>query len=94
MEVKCLTDEKSKEKYIGKEGVKKKYLMQLNLQMYLAKKKKGLFCVVSPHFEETQEIDFFWISLNEVEALKSIEQALGFWKKWIYPCLKNIFSGS
>lgn len=57
IEVKCPSSDKNVAHYFGKGNINKKYLSQIQLQKLISGKRLGLFCVASPIFEATKEVE-------------------------------------
>lgn len=89
VEIKCPFKDKTLDNYIKNNEIQKKYMSQIQLQMLLSKKQKGLFCVASPDFETSRNIKILEINLNENLLKDVMEKATDFWEKAIYPLLIN-----
>lgn len=87
IEIKCPSKDKTVEFYIKDGNIMKKPFAQIQLQMFLANKRKGLFCVASPNFENNMEVSIHEICLDETFCVKIMEQTAKFWKKAIFPKL-------
>ncbi|GLV37568.1 uncharacterized protein CBL_20380 [Carabus blaptoides fortunei] len=83
LEIKCPAHDRTIEHYIKDNILSKKCYAQVQLQMYVAKKDKCLFCVAHPSFSDTKEVD-----VREVPIVMSIGDLLiileQFWKQDIY----------
>lgn len=55
--------------------------------MLAAEKKKGLFCVADPNFENNKQFKFVWVEYDEKFTYDIIEKAMNFWKQHIFPVL-------
>lgn len=89
VEVKCPMKEENVCKYLKNGVIGKKFEAQILLQMKLTGRKKGLFCVASPNFEENHHVDKVFVEYNENVLNDIMEQAKRFWLKNIYPILIN-----
>lgn len=90
VEVKCPTKEKTSLLYVNDGVVQKKFLYQLQLQMFLANRAKGLFCVASPNFEVDKQVSIYEVELNRNLCDEIINQASVFWKTCIFKKLCDI----
>jgi len=90
VEVKCPSKEKTRELYEKDGIIKKKFLAQLQLQMYITNRAKGLFCIASPNFEVNKEVSIFEVQLDKEMCCEMIEQATLFWKMFIFKSLCNM----
>lgn len=80
LEIKCPIKNKNFKNYICDGIPTKKYMAQVQLQMYFAEKKRGLFCLAHDDFETTNNVDIYEINFDEDYCLSLIEKAMGFWK--------------
>ncbi|XP_043463389.1 uncharacterized protein LOC122510904 [Leptopilina heterotoma] len=88
VEVKCPMSEKAEYRYISKKHkINDKYLAQIQLQMLMAKKVKGYFCMANHDFETSKNVSINVINYNEKYIKKIIMEAMTFWKKNIFPVL-------
>jgi len=67
----------------------RKFLAQIHLQMMLTGRKKGLFCVASPNFEENNQVAIIPVTYSESFMKPLLEKAMIFWRKSIFPLLKE-----
>ena len=87
VEIKCQISEQSKKNYIiPRKGAAPKVYAQMQLQIFLTRKRKGLLCVASPSFEETGEFEMLYVDFDRPYA-KYMRAALRFWKSYVYPKL-------
>lgn len=63
--------------YINDGVISKKAYAQLQLQMFLCDKKKGLFCVASPRFE-IKEMNIVEVDVDNAFCENIIAEASGF----------------
>lgn len=87
IEVKCPSKEKTVERYIKENVVTPKYMTQIQLQMCLARRNAGLFCVASPTFEDDKAVNICKLDYDADFCISMIENATMFWKNAIYPVL-------
>lgn len=80
LEIKCPSSEKTVENYLPKGQLNEKCKGQINLQMLAAKKKRGLFGVADPNFENKKQFKFLWIEYDEKFTYDMIEKAENFWR--------------
>lgn len=85
IEIKCPTKEENIANYVYKNEVRKKYYIQMQMQMLFTNKTKGLLCIASPNFESTKKIYFHEVSFNKDECLEIMQLAKDFWKHAIFP---------
>lgn len=93
-EIKCPASIKSlRQYYISEAGnINAKCVAQLQLQMHLCQKKKGIFCVAKPDFEHSPIIENLIIkdvTYNKKYCLNLFENIKNFWEKAIYIKLQN-----
>ena len=93
VEVKSPSSEKTTETYLPNGKISNKYKSQINLQMFLARKKKGLFCVADSKFERNKQFQHVLVEFDNDFTSKLIEKAVTFWKENIFSrLLQSIFS--
>ncbi|XP_046404834.1 uncharacterized protein LOC124170180 [Ischnura elegans] len=85
MEVKCPVSEKGIKKYIDNGVLKNRYKAQIQLQMLMAGKEQGLFCVAHPDFEVSKKVDTLWVHLDKTYLGNETGNAKKFWKRGILP---------
>ena len=86
VEIKCPSSNKTVNNYITKkDDLKMKYYAQIQLQMHMAKREKGLFCIASPNFETNKEVKIVEVNYDKAYVLKTIEKVQGFWNSAIWP---------
>lgn len=66
-----------------------KYKAQVQLQMFLLNRKKCLFCVSDPEFENNSNFSFAWVEYDEDYPQSIMNAAEYFWSHNIYPHLFN-----
>lgn len=93
VEVKCPTSYKTMVNYIGDNIIKNKYKAQIQLQMYLFKKRKGIFCVADPEFEENQKLHILYEDLDVDFIEDIVNSAEIFWSQNIFPVLISSVKG-
>ena len=89
LEIKCPNSEKKMKEYLSNGKVAVKYNTQMHLQMYFAKKQKGLFCVANYDFETSKEFILVSVKYDKLYCNNVIKQCVEFWKKAIFPMLEN-----
>lgn len=90
VEVKCPSSEKSILNYISNDNIiNNKYLAQIQMQMFLMKKKCGAFCVADHLFEKNNQVTIINVSYDEQFLMPIIEKAVDFWKNQIYCIIKE-----
>ena len=87
-EIKCPSSEKTVGEYITKEGrVAPKFMAQLQLQMFVTGRKKGLFCVADPGFESNGKVRVITVTYDESFPSLVLYPAINYWKNAIFPKL-------
>ena len=89
VEIKCPATDKGFKKFLPGGNIGLPYKAQINLQMFAAKKQKGLFCVAHPEFEKNSEVVIVSVKYDEEFTKEIINNAMEFWKKNVYPTLKK-----
>nr|CAI5837802.1 unnamed protein product [Callosobruchus analis] len=84
IEIKCPFKNKNLKNYVCNNAPTKKFMAQIQLQMYFAGKKKGMFCLAHEDFESTKKIDVYRVDLDEKYCEVLIENATNFWKNNIF----------
>nr|CAI5849252.1 unnamed protein product [Callosobruchus analis] len=84
IEIKCPFKNKNFKNYVCNNAPTKKFMAQIQLQMYFAGKKKGMFCLAHEDFESTKKIDVYRVDLDEKYCEDLIEKATNFWKNNIF----------
>ncbi|KAF4529663.1 hypothetical protein B566_EDAN017963 [Ephemera danica] len=84
-EVKCPSEIKTRKYYIDKCGKPQiKVLCQIQMQMFLTKKRKGYLCIASPEFESDSKVEIFEIMYDEKVVNNLIAKCRMFWRKdWL-----------
>lgn len=88
LEIKCPLKEETIKNYV-KEGVlQDKVFFQIQCQMLLCDKTKGLLCVADPNFEKNQKVYEYEVSLDKRRLLPVIDKCRKFWGEIIFENLK------
>ncbi|KYN19357.1 hypothetical protein ALC57_08330, partial [Trachymyrmex cornetzi] len=87
VEIKCPLTLKTFEQFLPSGKINKKCKAQINMQMFACGKKRGLFCVADPNFEESKQVTLIWENYDEDFTNSIIENAVDFWKRYIFPKL-------
>lgn len=90
IEVKCPSKLETVKNYIVGDNIEKKYFYQLQLNMLFSNKRKGLFCIASPHFEQDKNVSVYEVSLDIERVRELIGIASDFWRFNIFPELIKI----
>ncbi|CAH2010190.1 unnamed protein product [Acanthoscelides obtectus] len=64
IEIKCPSKESTLKQYLNDGVIGKKPFAQIQLQMLLSGRKKGLFCVASPNFEVNKDVSIVEVELD------------------------------
>jgi hypothetical protein len=90
IEIKCPTLDRTKRNYISLSGdLSHKCMAQLQMQMYMTGKRKGIFCVASPGFEEDGLVEIHELIFDEGLIRNIIAKALVFWKDFVFSKLRR-----
>ncbi|XP_018364241.1 PREDICTED: uncharacterized protein LOC108761946 [Trachymyrmex cornetzi] len=87
VEIKCPSILKTFEQFLPSGKINKKCKAQINMQIFACGKKRGLFCVADPNFEESKQVTLIWENYDEDFTNSIIENAVDFWKRYIFPKL-------
>lgn len=87
VEIKCPSTEKTFTLYLKENKITPKCNGQIQLQMLLFKKKKGIFCVADPNFEENNKINLQYIEFDSEFISELVHAAEIFWCSYIFPLL-------
>ncbi|GBL75046.1 hypothetical protein AVEN_243834-1 [Araneus ventricosus] len=87
-EIKCPTSEKAMKNYIlSDRNIATKHYAQI--QMYFAKKQKGLFCVANHDLESSTEISMHLVNFDAISCEELMEKCTKFWETAIFPVLER-----
>lgn len=90
VEIKCPSSEKNVSNYLTKNNeITAKYKAQVQLQMFMFKKKKCLFCVADPDFELNNKFSHIWVEYDPEYIEMLMDAAECFWSNNIFPHLYN-----
>ena len=82
VEIKCPMSAKTVSNYVKKNGqLTEKAKAQIQLQMHMANKPNGLFCIASPSFEEDRKVQIIPVEYEEEYVEDMLERAMKFWGK-------------
>jgi len=87
LEVKCPTSLRTKEHFVKNGILSDKSSAQIQLQMFLSKREQGFFCVASPDFEKTKEVDVYPVDLDVKYVEETMAKCTAFWKQFVFPKL-------
>ncbi|KAL4718530.1 hypothetical protein ACJJTC_018273, partial [Scirpophaga incertulas] len=88
IEIKCPLNERTYKNYVKNGSATEKYYVQMQVQMYLSQKKKCLYCVADPDFNNNKKVELINISFDFEYVDNLIKHnLLNFWKCNIYPLL-------
>lgn len=87
-EIKCPTKKKTVKDYIENGVPSKKVYFQMQLQMLMSGRSKGILAVADPEFEKNKEIIEAEVHLNKNELDRVLDECKKFWKETIFPLLK------
>lgn len=89
VEIKCPSTSKTFHQFLPSGKVNNKCKAQMNMQMFASGKKKGLFCVADPNFGKSRQVTIVWENYDKDFTNSMIEDAIAFWKHYIFPKIKN-----
>ncbi|XP_072403334.1 uncharacterized protein [Diabrotica undecimpunctata] len=88
VEIKCPQTNKTVANYLTKDNkITAKYNAQVQLQMFMFAKKKCLFCVADPEFENNSNFNYTWVDYDENHLESLMTAAESFWTHNIFPRL-------
>jgi len=87
VEVKCPSSSKTLDHFLPHGKINKKYKAQMNMQMFATGKKRGLFCIADPKFQDSKQVTVVWEDYDEHFTKLIIEHAVTFWKNYIFPTI-------
>lgn len=87
IEIKCPTNEQTYKNYLKDNQVAEKYMLQMQIQMFVTNLKYCYFCVADWDFENTNNVEMLLIDYNETLVNKYIPILSEFWQKNVYPIL-------
>lgn len=87
VEIKCPSTAKTLKSYIKDGIINNKFKAQIQLQMHLFNKKRGIFCVADPSFEVNNSITIHYEDYDKdfVEVIQVAAEE--FWKANVFPML-------
>ena len=89
IEIKSPFKETTMPNYLNDDGIAAKCMAQVQLQMYICNRKKALFVVAEPNFENTKSIIIKEIAFDQDLCTQLINDAEEFWSTYIYPNLNH-----
>ncbi|XP_026481370.1 uncharacterized protein LOC113388183 [Ctenocephalides felis] len=89
IEIKCPSSQKSMYTFLPKGKISLKCNAQMQLQMLMTGKRKGIFCVADENFEDNQKIYVSVLKYDDATTQDLIKKYIVFWSKNIYPKLFN-----
>lgn len=87
-EIKCPWKKGTVENYIDRGVVKDKVFFQMQLQMHMCQKEKGILVVADPEFEKNKKITMVEVKLNKAKLNEALTNCKKFWEESIFPILK------
>lgn len=85
VEIKSPSTDKTFSNYLDTDGnIKPRYYYQMQLQMFLSKRKKGIFVVADPKFEMSKKISVKYCDYDNELVTDMLEKVNQFWIKAIY----------
>lgn len=89
LEIKCPQNHTTMNNYIKNGIIQSKVLAQLQLQMHILKKPRGLLAIADPDFIQNKKVHITWVDYNKNMCDDLIENSWTFWKTFIFPILIN-----
>lgn len=90
IEVKCPSSLKAFDHFLPNGKINKKCKAQINMQMFATGKRRGLFCVADPNFENSRQVTVVWENYDGNFTKSIIEHAIAFWKDYIFPIIYTL----
>lgn len=87
-EIKCPLKAETVTNYVRDGVLRDKVYFQMQLQMYLCGKRKGILCVADPAFEKNRLITEYKVALDEIKLKQVLEASNTFWENVIFKNLK------
>jgi YqaJ-like viral recombinase domain len=87
VEIKCPYSKETEKHYLKDGRPCPEAYAQLQLQMKMAGRKKGLLCVADPNFETSDLVEVQEIEFDYIFTKRMLSQALSFWTNFVYPKL-------
>lgn len=88
VEIKCPSSEKTLKRYIkANNKITAKYAAQVQMQMMLFKKNECFFCVASPDFERTKNVNIINVTYDAEYCKTLLEKCELFWYHAVFPAL-------
>lgn len=87
-EIKCPQKEETTTNYVRDGVIRDKVYYQMQLQMYLCDKQKGILCVADPGFEKNRLVREYEVLLDEVKLKQVLNSSQKFWENVIFNQLK------
>lgn len=87
-EIKCPSKTETVGNYVRDGVLQEKVFFQIQLQMLMCKKRKGILCIADPKFEQNQEVVEYDVALDEVKLNPVLEDCKIFYEKVIFENLK------
>ncbi|VEN46973.1 unnamed protein product [Callosobruchus maculatus] len=84
IEIKCPSKDSTFKQYLKNNEITKKPMAQMQLQMLLVGREKGLFCVASPDFEQSRDVSIVEVESNIAFCENLLQKATSFWQKAIF----------
>lgn len=92
LEIKCPSSERNVKYYIENGKITERYKAQMMLQMFAAKRKRGIFCVADPNFENNKNFTHIWIEYDEKFTDELIKKVTKFWEVQMWEDIYGLFS--
>lgn len=87
-EVKCPSKTKTIKNYVENGILKDKVYYQMQMQMFMCERKKGLLIIGDPDFEKNKQITEVEVQFNGAKLREVIKNSKKFWEETIFPLLK------
>lgn len=89
LEIKCPLKHTTMSNYVQNGIIQPKVLAQLQLQMHVHKKPRGLLAMADPDFTQNNKVHMKWVDYNKTMCDELIQKSWTFWKAYIFPILIN-----
>lgn len=88
-EIKCPTKKKTVTNYVENGVLKDEVYFQIQMQMFMSRKNKGVLVLADPEFEQNKKITEIEVKFDEAKLKEVIKNARKFWEEAIFPILKK-----
>lgn len=87
VKVKCPSSSTTFDEFLSHGKINKECKAYMNMQMFATDKKRGLFCIADPKFENSRQVIIVWGDYDEHFTESIIEHAVAFCKDYNFPTM-------